>query len=122
MEYCDHNHPEVYAYADSCSLGSSSTTFSLYYSGITCSDRPPSPSFASSPKSRSLPKERETDEGIQDSYDSGSDVIYSLKRRSDGWTGPLVKQTDPIISRLKRGRAEAIRKQEVIEVCCQLGY
>ena len=114
---------ETSSSADSLSLFSSSTTLNLY-SCATCNDKLPTVSFQSTPKShdaRLIEKELEVNqEEDSNCCDGASQVIYSLKRRSDGWTGPLVKPTDPITSRLKRGRAEAIKRQEVIEVYSKL--
>ena len=101
---------------DSLSLCSGCTTFSLH-STAACSDDESSEAFRST-------REFESHESYSDSDDRddislnnsvASVVIHTLKRRSEGWTGPRIK-TDPIISRLRRGREEAIRRQEVIEV------
>ena len=103
------------SYGDSVSLFSNFTTLSSY-TCATCNDQLSLKSFKSTSKSchtKSTKKERQEVESV---CDDASLVIHSLKRRSDGWTGPLVKPTDPITSRLKLGRAEAIRRQEIIEV------
>lgn len=105
--------------SDRLSICSSSTVFSCY-SCSTCNDRSRmislSPSFSSNFAANES-CDTLLDETKSDFNDSlASQVIHTLKRRSDGWTGPLVKPTDPVLSRLKRGRAEAIRQQEVIEV------
>ena len=102
--------------ADSLSLFSNSTTLSSY-SCATCNDQLPPTSFKSTPKlCHTKFTEKELEEKQGSVCDGASLVIHSLKRRSDGWTGPLVKPVDPITSQLKLGRAEAIKRQEVIEV------
>lgn len=103
------------SYGDSVSLFSNFTTLSSY-SCATCNDQLSLTSFKSTPKSRHAKSTKKERQEIGSVCDDVSLVIHSLKRRSDGWTGPLVKPTDPITSRLKLGRAEAIRRQEVIKV------
>ena len=110
----------MFSCTDSLSLCSASTAFSCYSCSSCGNDCTPlSSSFRTPTPSASRSQDTLTDTDIEheNSNDSvASQVIHKLKRRSDGWTGPLVKPTDPILSRLKRGRAEAIRRQEVIEV------
>lgn len=108
-------HSEVsVSYVDSLSLCSCSTAFSLHPTA-TCNDEV----FTSTQELEtcSVLTESKIDDHDNISLNNSvaSVVIHTLKRRSDGWTGPRVK-TDPIISRLRRGREEAIRRQEVIEV------
>ena len=43
------------------------------------------------------------------------EVLQTLKRCSDGWSG-LGVSVDPVTTRLKEGRKNAQRKQEDIEV------
>lgn len=108
---------ETSSCANSISLFSSSTTLSSY-SYATNNHLPSTlPSFKSTPKScQTMYTEKERQETESTCSGGASLVIHTLKRCSDGWTGPLVKPTDPITSRLKLGRSEAIRRQEVIEV------
>ena len=115
LRQSSHNlHDTASSCTDRDSLGSSSSTFSLQ-SSVSCfkyDDRPP---FSYATDIPTLGEKLCHDE--DSTCDSlGSTVIHKLKRRSDGWTGPLVRTDDPITSRLKRGRAEAIKQKEVIEV------
>lgn len=103
------------SYGDSISLFSNFTTLSSY-SCATCNDQLSSSSFNSTPKSRHAKSTKKEKQEVESVCDNASLVIHSLKRCSDGWTGPLVKPIDPITSRLKLGRAEAIRRQEIIKV------
>lgn len=109
--------------SDSHSLCSGSTTYSLH-STATVNDTQLSTVFTPIHKCDSrdaLSESRTEDHDISLNNSIASVVIHTLKHRSDGWTGPRVKSKpiDPIISRLRRGREEAIKRQEVIEVCLQ---
>lgn len=102
--------------SDNASLSSCSTTFS---STSYCKQR-----STSTPSKSQCDSLVESVECIEENCDSSAaaTVIHKLKRRSDGWTGPLVTVDDPITSRLKQGRAEAIRRKEVIDVSTKPMY
>ena len=119
---CRELHSEGSSCADRLSISLSSSIKLSLNSSTTCRNEPSLRSFKLTQKShdtRVTGKERDSRRESSHSEGEASLLIHSLKRRSDGWVGPLVRPTDPITSRLKLGRAEAIKQQEVIEVKMQ---